>query len=391
VASKASTAHDDTLTETQALAELVAWAGDRPRWQQDALRRLLANGALQDSDIDELAEICLNAKAKSEPVTAAHIAADGGGEAISLLCIEDPVGINALAPKQKLEFSKDGLTVIYGDNGSGKSGYVRVLKHACRTRDRETAILRDIEDIGGTAQAAKLKFARGAIEMDFYWSPSAAAHPELGAVSIFDSRSASIHVEKTNAVAYIPMPMKVLEELATACDQIKDKLEEQIEALESQTPNALSSPTLSNETAAGAFVHTLSAKSNLAQLTLLSTLSPEEATRLISLEADLAQDPKRAAARVTQQKSRLEQQCLRMKRLFLATSDAAFLERDSLVADRESKKRASKLASDTLFTASPLPKIGEAVWQDLWEAARKYSNEVCYPPSFHRWTVGRRS
>jgi hypothetical protein len=42
----------------------------------------------------------------------------------------------------------------------------------------------------------------------------------------------------------------------------------------------------------------LSAKSNLAQLALLSTLSVGEQQRLSTLEADLAQDPKRAAARV---------------------------------------------------------------------------------------------
>lgn len=32
------------------------------------------------------------------------------------------------------------MTVIYGDNGSGKSGYSRVLKRACRTRDQMEAI-----------------------------------------------------------------------------------------------------------------------------------------------------------------------------------------------------------------------------------------------------------
>lgn len=29
---------------------------------------------------------------------------------------------------------KEGVTVIYGDNGAGKSGYVRLLKRSCRAR-----------------------------------------------------------------------------------------------------------------------------------------------------------------------------------------------------------------------------------------------------------------
>jgi hypothetical protein len=78
-------------------------------------------------------------------------------------------------------------------------------------------------------------------------------------------------------------------------------------ALDAQTPLALKASKLSSETAAGAFVHNLSAKSNLAQLVLLATLSAEEQQRLSTLETDLAQDPKRAAARVANQKSRLDE------------------------------------------------------------------------------------
>jgi ABC-type enterochelin transport system ATPase subunit len=42
--------------------------------------------------------------------------------------------VNALQPGETLTFQKSGLTVIYGDNGAGKSGYARVLKQACRAR-----------------------------------------------------------------------------------------------------------------------------------------------------------------------------------------------------------------------------------------------------------------
>lgn len=166
----------NVLSEKDALAELLAWAKDRPKWQQDALRRLVLNDALTEVDIDDLVGICLDPNAPSQPITSAHVAAEGAsGEPIALLRIENPTGINALAIDQKLEFAKDGLTVIYGDNGSGKSGYVRVLKHACRTRDRGTKILRDVEDTGATPQTAKIVFAQGVTEVDFTWTGLAAA------------------------------------------------------------------------------------------------------------------------------------------------------------------------------------------------------------------------
>jgi hypothetical protein len=99
----------------------------------------------------------------------------------------------------------------------------------------------------------------------------------LPSVSIFDSRSANIHVEKTNAVAYIPQPMQILEMLATACDQVKAKLEAQIASLHAQTPLALKDSKLSPEIAAGAFVRNLSATSNLAQLGLRPLSAPWQA------------------------------------------------------------------------------------------------------------------
>ena len=59
------------------------------------------------------------------------------------------------------------------------------------------------------------------------------------------------------------------------------------------------------------------------------------------------------------------------------------------MAERDAKAEAAKLASDALFAASPLPEIGQATWRSLWEAARKYSNEVAYPEkSFPDATAG---
>jgi energy-coupling factor transporter ATP-binding protein EcfA2 len=370
----------DVHTEQTVFAELRVWAAGRPRWQQDALRRLVLNGTLSDTDIGELAIICQDEKASFAPITDAEIASEAASnEAIALLRIKNPTGINALATEQELEFAKEGMTIIYGDNGSGKSGYVRVLKHACRTLDRSAKILRDIQDQSATPQTAMIAFARGEVEDKFDWTPDAVSEKDLSLISIFDSRSANLHVEKTNPVAYIPLPMKIMEALAAACDRVKVKLEAQVAALEAQTPKALKIPSSSVDTAAGAFVHSLSAKSNLSQLALLANLSDTEKQRMTTLEGDLAQDPKRAAARVADQKSRLSNLAAPLRRLAILAGAAAFLERERLKIERDAKAEAAKVASEALFAASPLPEIGQAIWRGLWEAARKYADEVAYP------------
>lgn len=368
------------LTEKAALTNLVAWAEKRPAWQKDALRRLVAGEALADQAIVELAELCFDPTRTHVPISQSDIGAESSAaEPISLVCIKNPTAINALASQQELSFEPLGLTVIYGDNGSGKSGYVRVLKHACRSRDEKFPIHRSLEDKADTPQSAEIFFARGTTPEQFNWTPAGEPHGDLPSVSIFDSRSASIHVESTNEVAYIPRPMRLLEALADACDRVKAVLDSRIVALKGQVPLALSNPSLSKETAAGSYVFGLSAKSNIPQLDKLAQLSEQESARLATLEADFAQDPKRAVARLENQRTQVEGIQATLQALIGATSSAAFAEINTLRKTYEDATEAASLASQQLFSASPLPDVGQAVWQKLWEAARTYADTVAYP------------
>jgi energy-coupling factor transporter ATP-binding protein EcfA2 len=319
------------LTEKAALADLVTWADKRPAWQRDALRRLVTGETLDDHAIAELTELCLDPTRTHSPIAHSHVGAEtSAAEPISLVSIKNPTAINALAPQQELTFEPSGLTVIYGDNGSGKSGYVRVLKHACRSRDEKFAIHRDLEDKADTPQSAEIFFARGATTEPFSWTPEGEPHIDLPSVSIFDSRSASIHVESTNEVAYIPRPMRLLEALADASDRIKTVLDSRITALKGQVPLAISNPSLSKDTAAGSYVFGLTAKSNIPQLDKLAALSEQETARLTVLEADFAQDPKRAVARLENQRGEVERTQTALKTLIDATNAAAFAEISAL-------------------------------------------------------------
>ncbi len=375
-----TTTQSTALTEKAALTDLVTWAEKRPAWQKDALRRLVTGEALDDKAIEELTELCLDPARAHTPIEQSHIVTEtSAAEPISLVSIKNPTAINALASQQELSFAPAGLTVIYGDNGSGKSGYVRVLKHACRSRDERFEILRDLEDKSDTPQSAEIRFARGAKTELFNWTPDGEPDADLPSVSIFDSRSASVHVESTNDVAYIPWPMRLMEALADASDRIKMALEVKIATLNGQVPLAISHPSLSSETAAGSYVLGLSAKSNVPQLDKLALLSDQEAARLATLETDFAQDPKRAVARIESQYGELEHIRTTLQTLIGDTSTTAFARIKILRKTHGDALEAASVASQQLFSASPLPDVGQATWHKLWEAARTYADTVAYP------------
>ena len=89
---------------------------------------------LAESEFDELMSICLG-NSEANVVSGAELSASKQAKhAVILKNIRDVQHINILAPNQSLTFRGDGLTVVYGDNGSGKSGYARILKKVCRAR-----------------------------------------------------------------------------------------------------------------------------------------------------------------------------------------------------------------------------------------------------------------
>ena len=366
--------------QSDAMREILQWSEDRELWQRDALRQLIQGTALQDIDLDRLEGICTGERKDAIVLDESHLAIETSAEqAVSLSKISGVAGVNALAGDQELTFGENGITIIYGDNGSGKSGYCRVLKHACRSRDQKFSIHPDICEPSDTLQSALISYESGKSERSAAWSPDLDSDGELGMVSIFDSHSANTHVQSENNVAYTPLPMRILEGLGDLCDELKNRLDARGGAIEAQTPQVISNHTLTATTAAGKFVVTLSNRSDLNVLKLLCTLTEEEARRLETLRADLAQDPQQTIRNLRAQQERVTKLMKTISNLVQACADTSLKELGALRGTLSAAREASKSASEELFAASPLPDIGSDAWKVLWEAARAYSDGNAYP------------
>src|SRR5690606_10908670 len=123
------------------LIELLAFAAEREPWQQDMIRRLYVQATLPPQDEEDAFKmlqawhglIARDAAPTPVPLTAdsdAHCTPRVEGTIINSLGSIHNCG--QLASDQVLHFAVDGITVIYGDNGCGKSSYCRMLKKVCR-------------------------------------------------------------------------------------------------------------------------------------------------------------------------------------------------------------------------------------------------------------------
>jgi hypothetical protein len=282
----------DLSNEAAALADILKWSADLPAWQRDALRRLCGQTELESADITALVTIC-KAIDQAAPLDASHIRDPAASDAVvSLGALYGLSNVNALALGERLSFGKTGLTVIYGDNGAGKSGYARVLKQLCRARSlKSDAILPNIYAASAGTPAASVDFCIGGQKRSGSWTQGSAPDAMLSAVSVFDSRTANVHVENTNDLAYTPLPVRILAGLAQACQDVKAKLAAEIKALQEQTPAVLSKPECKPDTPVGKLIAALSGKTKPEAVEKLAGLTAEEDARLQTLTTDLASDP----------------------------------------------------------------------------------------------------
>lgn len=112
-------------------AELLEWLEEQATWVKDAAVVYYNKGQFSQSDIERFADECMSDIAKMSPaidVSGLDLLGRDESQNYSLLSVGNIVGVNALVPDRKLSFAESGVTVVYGENGSGKSGYIRVLK-----------------------------------------------------------------------------------------------------------------------------------------------------------------------------------------------------------------------------------------------------------------------
>lgn len=365
--------------EAAALADIVEWSKGCPAWQRDALRRLCLQDQLDAKDIVELTALCKDGSAVI-PLGPEHVKdAAASTVAVTLKSLHSVKHVNALADGESLTFDKVGVTVLYGDNGSGKSGYARILKRACRARSpRGETILSNIYSSINGQPSATIEFSVNGKNRSSTWLLNHPADAMLSAISVFDSRTANVHVDQTNDVAYTPLPLRVLASLAQVCQEVKQKLSAEVKTFEQQTPTVIAKPPCHPGTKTGKLMAGLST-AIATDVMALAEMTEVETARLSTLKTDLAADPARLGRQLLAHKTKLDAVILRIEQLTTAAGDGNLAVVKSVFAALKVARHAAQAASTSLFSKEALPDIGSEAWRVLWEAARNYSMASAYP------------
>lgn len=108
---------------------------------------------------------------------------------IELISISEITGVNRLAKNQTIEFSKN-FTIVFGENGTGKTGYSRILKSLGFSYDSNNTILSNVYG-PVESKSAKLKYRANGVEDIFQWNGTN-QNEELENISVFNSSCVQI-------------------------------------------------------------------------------------------------------------------------------------------------------------------------------------------------------
>ena len=360
---------------------ILEWSQDRPHWERCALRLLARAETIEDNEIGRLADAAESeANGSAAQIGAATFEDLSSGsdatEPVRIVGLSDLEAVNAIAAGSSITFEPIGITLVYGENGSGKSGYARILKSATRSRHK-TDVLTNVFS-QPAKPSARLEVVHGDDSNELNWPID---QPDfLSRVNFYDSDCATRYVTVDNEVAYRPRAIAYLDELAQLAGRVRNCLEErQATALE----KLIELPTLPPDTSAAAFAEALSAETTTPELNEALVLPADADNRLTELRQRITNlesdelDKKRSAL------NQLVDGLTSMERhIFLGRetlSEARIATLCDAKAAAVAARDAADLASTAMFADEPVTGIGSESWRLLWEAARRFSDEEAFP------------
>lgn len=378
------------------LADILTWSETLPEWQRDALRRAFQNnGQLTTQDLADIRAMVEKTAGAPTPIplTQAHMPTAGSGASTTLLGLSHLKHVNGFPDGRQLDLADKGITVVFGENGAGKSGFARVLKRACRARHSSAVLPNAFGGGNKNTPEAVVAYQSNGQATKVQWREGGASDTNLAMVSVYDSHCAQDYVSKDGPSAFVPFGFHALSALASGQQTLREQIQQAITAIQLNTAQFT---TLQGPHAVGQHMSRLGPDTDLAALEALSRLTPEDTQQIAELTAAIkGLDVEPEAIKHERLAQRLEQLAA-----LAATAESYVLDKSldkfaGLAQAEIAATRADHLAQELLRgahdperpTDALLPDTGGAEWKALFQAAQAFSQRV-FPDHAHHPASG---
>ncbi|WP_024988998.1 hypothetical protein [Segatella albensis] len=151
---------------------LSEFSNNKPEWLKALVKDAIeTNGSIAESRKNEIFENLLN-DTPLQVQTYNLSSAQQYSQKLLFESLTHVSGVNALCENQTMKFSPD-LTVLYGLNGSGKSGYFRILNEVCGGNQKKEILLNIYAlEADRKAISVEVKYLQGKTHKTLNWDNS---------------------------------------------------------------------------------------------------------------------------------------------------------------------------------------------------------------------------
>lgn len=363
---------------------LVEWANGQDHWIRGLVSEIIeTRRSLAEGRIAHFFDLLLREKelADGEPVEVGELSAGaaprGDAQPLALTRLVHKENVNALAPEQEIEFNPR-MTVLFGENASGKTGYVRILKAAAAVRTVEP-VLPDIRAAApDRPPRAVLEFRLGSEDQPpLEWRGERGLDP-LTRIDVFDSHAAVVHLEDDLTYVYTPADLALFPLVHDGIEDVRAKLEgKQRETEPKGNPFVTRFP---RESRLLPKIEALGPSTDLNELEELARVSEAEEATLSGLR-EKVEALRSGNVQARLQVARREQEvCTRAADVAAAVhgfDDVGYTE--ALGALREAETAHTRATRDA-FAADALPGVLGDEWRAFIEAAEEYIRAIGLDP-----------
>ncbi len=360
---------------------IVAWSQDRPAWQREVMRRTAAGDLLSNEDYDQLVDRILVPNDGPEAPFGLEQLPKAAAEdpPVRLVSITKLAHVNALASDQPLTFEPNGLTIVYGDNGSGKSGYARLLKRITRARHQEDVLSDVFRETTLEKPTAALLVRIGDKDESLTWPDS--TPPALQRMLFYDGACGTAYIATESGFPYRPSALIVMDGLINACVEVRTRIDAK---LGENARAAVALPIVSDavkNTKGGRYLNQLSGSASVDALNALIATFDASSDTIDALTKDEARlrsaDMSRERQSLTRQAEKLEALHKHIEKIHSTLGDGGLTVLQGRLDQVKALKEAASLLARS-FEAEPLPGVGSSPWKLLWESAKRFSEQHAY-------------
>ncbi len=372
--------------------EVKAFANAQPYWARYLCSEILAGNEITDTIIDSaysylLEKIGLKEETDKPELSISYNpnASDDFKENLSFDSLANVEGVNALTENQTIELTSN-LTIIYGTNGAGKSGYVRLLKNVFYSKDKANILPNINIDSGHKPIAATFNFSSEGTNIPLKY-PDNIGNGIFNQFAIFDGDIGKKHLSLRNDFSFRPAGLQLFNEFNAALEKLNGKLNIEIQSKSTANPFA-DDDIFQAESEIKTLLIQLSHNSKLEDLNAHLPYNEEEKAKKVQLDKEY-DDLKIALAqkdKASKELQTIKAQLAARKQTLVNTN--TWFAQDQLnsvikaITNCKTKEDTAQKEGVEKFKTDKIENIGSTEWKQFIEAAAKFAstqNEGEYP------------